>query len=459
MRSRLPMPTASPEQVGYRPQRKQELWHQCRAYESGFGGAKFGGKSFALIFEALRYVAHPRYRGIIFRRTYPNLAELIDRAKQFYPALGGEWNGSEHVWRFPSGAHIYFRQCPNEDSKLDYNGHEYQFMAFDQLEEFSATQYTFLLAQNRSGVPELQAYTRSTFNPGGIGHSWVKKRFVDHGTTTCAPWTAYNEDGIATGTRCFHFADIDDNPIGEAADPQYRTRLEGLPENERRALLHGDWDVFSGQFFGEWRRNVHLCEPFSPPDGWRVMAGYDYGYTAPACMLWAAISPLDAHQITVYQEYYRTGQSIKEQAVAMARTGEQASVILADPSIWNTSQVKAGAGTSLAQEFALHGIRMTPANNARVTGWQRVHQALRWQDVAADGTIETFAPELRVTRNCVHLIETLPGLVYDTAHVEDLDTDGEDHAADALRYLLMGIRASHVRTLRERRRQHLTFVL
>jgi hypothetical protein len=173
------------------------------------------------------------------------------------------------------------RHCHYEEDKYQYNRHEYHFMGFDQLEEFSETQYLYLMAQNRSGTADLAAYVRATFNPGGVGHAWVKHRFVDHGSRTCDPWTPENEQGDPLPSRCFHFANIDDNAAGEAADPLYRQRLDALPEEELRALKSGDWDVFAGQMFTEWRREKHVIDPRELPKEWPAWRAVDYGTARP----------------------------------------------------------------------------------------------------------------------------------------------------------------------------------
>ncbi len=408
----------------YQPQDSQDSWHQCYAYESGYGGAKYGGKSLALLAEAIRYIDHPGYRGVLFRVDYPRLSELMDRAQQRYPSIGGHWRGDSHTWAFPSGAQVLFRHCSTEDAKYAYNGHEYQFMGFDQAEEFSLSRYTYLLAQNRSGIPELQPFARSTFNPGGIGHGWVKQRFVEHGTTTCKPWMAYNDEGKPTGTRCFHFASIDDNPIGDQSDPSYRRRLEGLPAAERRALLHGDWNVFAGQVFGEWDPAVHVIEHFAVPRDWPRIRGYDYGWTDPSVMLWLARNPATG-QLVVYRELTVTETTVSQQAsmIRELTAGEHIHASLADPSIWATSQTAHGAGTSIAQEFALAGVGFVPANNARLAGWARLHELLATHDPQG----RRQAPGLVVMRNCREVIRTLPELVYDSHNVNDVDTHGDDH--------------------------------
>jgi hypothetical protein len=424
---------AAAEPLVYRPQPKQESWHRCPAYESGFGGAKFGGKSIALLMEAVRGVRHPRYHAVIFRRTYPRLQELLDRTWLWFPGNGARWDGDGHRWVWPSGGNIAFRHCQHEEDKYNYQGHEYQFMGFDQLEEFSESQYTYLLAQNRSGVPDLRAYTRSTFNPGGIGHGWVRKRFIDHGSTECAPWIETNEDGESLPRRCFHFANIDDNPIGDRADPTYRQRLQGLPEADRRALLYGDWDVFAGQFFTEWRRAAHVVTPSEIPEDWPRWRAVDYGGNAPMCCLWFARD--HDKRVHVYRELYQPGLLDREQAALIRDlTGdEKIRFTVADPSMWS----KQPNGLSIADVYVAGKVPILPANNDRKAGWNRVRSFLKAE--------EGREPMLRVSEMAANLIRTLPALVRDQHDVEDVDTDGEDHAADALRYGLMGASVQHGR--------------
>jgi hypothetical protein len=444
----------------YQPQPKQEGWHACSAYESGFGGAKFGGKSLALVMEATRYTWHPRYRGIIFRRTYPRLEELLDRAKQWYPGLGAVCTDGKD-WVFPSGAKILFRHCQSEDDKRAYHGHEYQFMGFDQLEEFTQTQYVFLLGQNRTGVADLVPYVRSTFNPGGVGHGWVKERFIEHGSTDCPPWTPVNDVGDDLQSRCFHFANIDDNRLGEEADPHYRQRLGNLAEADRRALLAGDWEVFAGQFFGEWRRELHTCEPFDLPAHWTTR-GYavDWGYGAPWSVhfyvrdedLWAS------HKLErwyAYRELYATKVDDEDQAdrIKAAREADEQVVkakdpkarltwaTVADPSMWNN---KPNSNHSAQQAYAGRGVHLTKANNDRVAGWARLRSFLRAHRVLSDGKREPLTPDgkpllLFMRERCPHAIRTLPALVYDERNVEDINQDPgvEDHCADEIRYWLM----------------------
>jgi hypothetical protein len=421
---------AAPPHLTYRPQPKQLPWHACPAFESGFGGTKGPGKTLSLLMESMRGVSHPRYRGIIFRRTYPRLQEVMDRAWEWFPLLGAKWNGDAHRWVFPSGAMISMRHCQNEEDKRNYHGHEYHFMGFDQLEEFSETQYTFLMAQCRSSVPEIKPYVRVNFNPGGIGHAWVKDRFLEHGTRECAPWTPTNEVGDPLPTRCFHFSNIYDNQILLESDPQYLQVLNSLPEQDRRALRDGDWDVFAGQVFTEWRREKHVIEPMALSPDWQRIRCTDYGSARPFVTLWLAIDK-SVPRVYVYREVSRPGLLASQQAKTVKElTGDDETIkfSVADPAMWIKSP---DSGKSIADIYWENGVSVRQANNDRLNGLARVREFMK---MAPDGR-----PHLQVFSSCLQLIKNLPALVYDAHKVEDVDTDGPDDEYDALRYGLMAI--------------------
>lgn len=423
----------APADLTYRPQLKQESWHACPAYESGFGGTKGPGKSLALVIAATRWISHRRYRAILFRRTYPRLRELIDRAHEWYPGLGGSWRGDDKEWIFPSGARIKMAHCQHEDDKRIYHGHEYHFMGFDQLEEFSETQYLFLMAQNRSSVAGIPTYIRSTFNPGGVGHGWVKDRFVDHGTSDCAPWLPVNDEDTELRSRCFHFSTIYDNRALLDADPEYIKTLQALPANERRALLDGDWDVFAGQYFSEWRREKHVIKPFAINPSWYLFRCIDYGTARPFVCLWLAadlstIATLGKPRIYVYREISKPGIFPASNQALMIQdhsNDEKYKFTVGDPAMWN----KTPSGDSVADDYRKGGVHMIPGNHDRINGWNKVHEGLR---DAPDGK-----PFVQVFETCTQLIKNLPSLVHDQHDVEDLDSDGPDDESDAFRYGLM----------------------
>jgi hypothetical protein len=415
--------------LSYTPQPTQWRWHECPAYESGYGGAKAGGKSLALLMEAVRYIDNPNYRAVLFRRTYPRLQELIERAYAWFPGLGGSWNGQERIWRFKSGATIKMGHVQNEEDKRIYHGHEMGFIGFDQLEEFTESQYLFLMAQNRSSDPTIPTCVRSTFNPGGIGHAWVKQRFLDHGTRECSPWTPYNDHEEALRPRCFHFSTIYDNQALLNADPHYIQTLQALPENERRALLEGDWDVFAGQYFQEWRRDKHVIRPIALDQAWPRWRCVDFGVARPFVCLWLCQDP-GTLRVYVYRELSRRNVTpASHQALLISDNSpetEHYRFTMGDPAMWIRAN---DSGRPLSDIYADEGVQMIPASNDRINGWQVVHEFLRDD---AEGV-----PMLQVFDTCTELIRNLPALVHDEHKVEDVNTDGPDDEADALRYGLM----------------------
>ena len=423
------MSVAFAEPLVYRPQVKQESWHQCPAYESGFGGTKGPGKTLAMLMEATRGIHHPRYRGIIFRRTYPRLQEVMDRAWQWFPSLGGHWDGDGRRWVFPSGANVAMRHCQHEEDKRNYHGHEYHFMGFDQLEEFTETQYLFLMAQGRSSVPEIKPYIRTTFNPGGIGHAWVKERFLDHGTRECAPWVPVNDAGSPLPTRCFHFSTIYDNAALLDADPQYLQVLDALPEEDRRALKDGDWDVFAGQMFTEWRRAHHVIEPGTIPKEYRRWRCIDDGVSRPFVCHWLA-QDMSTLRVYVYRSLSQRNvfPASKRAKMILDATpkGERILFTVGDPSMWNRSL---DTGVSVEDSYRSAGLLMQKGSNSRIDGLDRVREFL---SDAPDGK-----PYLQVFSTCTELIKNMPSLVRDPHNVEDVDTEGPDDEYDALRYGLM----------------------
>lgn len=216
-----------------------------------YGGAKGGGKSEALLHEGLRQVHIPEYHALILRRTFPQLQELIDRAKGEFPRYGARWVGRENRFIFPSGARYTFGHCQNEADKENYQGKEFHYIAFDELEQWFKSQFTFICMANRTKIARIKCYIRASANPGGVGHRWVRRLFLDGKK----PYETYKEEYVMPGvmgrtikltrTSCFIPARVFDNQIMLKANPGYLANLNSLPEDERRAYLYGDWDALS----------------------------------------------------------------------------------------------------------------------------------------------------------------------------------------------------------------------
>jgi hypothetical protein len=282
--------------------------------------------------------------------------------------------------------------------------------------------------RSAAGAP---CYIRGTANPGGIGQSWIKARFID----------GYEKEKIyrdaETGmTRVFIPAKVYDNKALLENDPGYVNRLKLLPGNLRRALLEGDWDVFAGQVFDEWKREKHVVKPFTlSGGGWYKFYALDWGYSRPYAIVKLAVNR--DGKVIVYGEIYGccageinkgTRKPSAEAAAEAFRDAAREGVneIVCDPSIWNRQD----DGASVAEKFEKAGFKCVRGNNDRINGWLAIHERLKQED-------EAGLPMLQVFDCCVHTIRTLPIMLPDPNRPEDVDTRQEDHLPDALRYGLM----------------------
>lgn len=442
--------------VIWEPQPKQVCFQERPEYEALYGGAAGGGKSDALLAEALRQVNIPHYRGIIFRKTFPQLSELIDKSKEIYlPAFPrARYNHSEHFWSFPSGAKIYFGSMQHEKDRINYQGKRYDFIAFDELTHFSWQEYSYMMSRNRPGGPGTRVYIRAATNPGGPGHGWVKDRFITAGPPfrpISGDYKVIDPAGKEIAVkrkRIFIPASVFDNKKLLDNDPNYLANLAMMPEAERKALLYGSWDSFDGQVFREWtndperyedRENTHVINPFPVPEDWKIYRGFDFGFAKPFSVGWYAVD----HERRIYRiaEYYgytgtpNTGIKINpvEIAAQIKRIEEEDKNLkgrtitgIADPSIFDESR-----GESIAEMMAKspNFVYWGKGDNTRIAGKMQFHYRFAFD---TDGL-----PMFYCFSNCKHFIRTIPSLVYDTKHVEDIDTTQEDHIYDECRYVLM----------------------
>ena len=417
--------------------RQREFLHRTED-EVLYGGAAGGGKTDALLIHGItRAITYPGSRHLFMRRTFKDLAlpgAAIDRSRQLLTGMAS-WRASDYRWEFPDygGSVFAFAHLENISDMYNYQGAQLDTILFDELTQFPEEPYQFMRSRNRATVPGIKPTIRAGTNPGNVGHGWVRKRWVD-----AAPWgepfPIRAESGAVIASGCFIPARVSDNQRLLERDPGYATRLEGLPEHLRRAYLDGDWDIFAGQVFTEWRRDKHVVRAFVVPKEWPRWCGVDFGYGAPWCCLWLARAPSGV--VYVYREAYQKGLSDWDQAKRIRREshGEDVRWVVADPSAFSRQP----NGKSIADVyFESGGIRLSRGNNDRLSGWQRVHEYLRLG-------VEGLDPGLQVFDTCRNLIRTLPALVYDDHKVEDVDHESGEgsHACDALRYALM---ASKVR--------------
>ena len=282
-----------------------------------YGGSAGGGKSYAMLADPLRYMGHPSFSGLLLRHTTEELRELIFKSQELYPKVwkGIKWSERKMQWVAPSGARLWMSYLDRDDDVLRYQGLAFSWIGFDELTQW-ATPYAwnYMRSRLRSTAPDLPVYMRATTNPGGRGHHWVKKMFIDpspYGKAFDATDIETNKvlkypeghekAGKSLFKRRFIPARLFDNPyLAESGD--YEAMLLSLPEQQRRQLLEGDWDIKEGAAFTEFDRNIHVVEPFKIPHNWVKFRSCDYGYGSYSAVLWFAVAP--SEQIVVYRELY-----------------------------------------------------------------------------------------------------------------------------------------------------------
>ena len=403
-----------------------------------YGGARGGGKSYAMLVDPLRYCHKNAHRALLIRRTMPELRDLINHSQQLYPKAypGAKWREQEKEWRFPSGARIEFGYAENLTDVLRYQGQSYTWIGIDELPQYSTPDiYNFLRSSLRSVDPEIPVYMRSTGNPGNVGSGWVKEMFVD----PAQPNTKFyleiqTPTGIRKISRRFIPAKLQDNPYLMQTEDYY-VMLASLPDVQKKQFLEGDWESYESSAFPEFSREVHVIEPFDIPRNFMRFRTCDWGYSSFACCLWIAVDY--DNNLYVYRELYTKNitADIFAQKVLNSETGEYIRYGVLDSSTWAR---RGDIGPSIAETMILEGCRWRPSDRSpgsRVNGKLEIHKRLRVNE-------DTERPSLFVFNNCLNLIRTLPMLPVDKNNPEDVDTHAEDHAYDALRYGCMS-RPSH----------------
>ena len=420
------------------PSERQREFFASTAAHTAYGGARGGGKSWAmrrkLVLLAMRYEG---LRLLLLRRTLAELREnhLLPLQSEL---LGfAEYKKEERTFRFPNGSRLTLGYCDCDADMLQYQGAEYDVIGFEEATHFRAEWMIFISTSLRTTKRDFRPRIYYTCNPGGVGHAYIKRLFIDR---------IYRE-GERAEDYCFIPARVYDNRVLMTADPDYVRRLEALPEHQRRAHLEGDWNVYEGQVFEEFtdspahyadRLHTHVIEPFTPPAHWQRYRSFDFGYAKPFSVGWW-VKDGDGRLYRILELY---GCAPREANVGVRWSPERIFaeiarverehpwlagfhiVGVADPAIWDASRGEAIAGTA-----ERCGVYFERGDNRRLAGWMQLHDRLRF-----DGE---GRPMLYVFRGCRDFLRTLPLLQYSRTSPEDVDTEQEDHIADETRYLCM----------------------
>lgn len=411
-----------------------------------YGGAAGGGKSYAMLADPLRYITHPQFSGLLLRHTTEELRELVWKSQELYPKIipGIKWSERKFQWEVPNGGRLWMSYLDRDEDVLRYQGLSFSWIGFDELTQWATPfAWNYMRSRLRTAASDLPVYMRASTNPGNRGHAWVKKMFIDPAPPNQSFWATdidtgdvmtypegHSRSGQPLFKRRFIPAKLSDNPfLTKSGD--YETMLLSLPEHQRRQLLEGDWDVAEGAAFPEFKRSIHVVEPYTIPSDWTRFRACDYGYGSFTAVLWFAVAPDES--LVVYRELYVTkvlAEDLAEQILKL-ESGERIRYGVLDSSCWAK---RGDTGPSIAERMILRGCKWRPSDRSsgsRVAGKNEIHRRLQ---------IDQFTGHPRITffQNCTQVIADLPSIPLDKTNPEDVDTKVKnDHTYDALRYGVM----------------------
>lgn len=419
------------------PNVKQKLFLADKHRHCAYGGARGGGKSWAVRVKATLLCC--RWEGLkvlIVRKTYKELINNhIVPLQAMLPREVARYNKTEKVFTFFNGSTIWFGYCANDSDLDQYQGAEYDVIFFDEATQLKEEwlKKINLAVRQPNGLPKRTYYT---CNPGGVSHNYIKRLFIDR----------KYEGAEIPENYSFTQALVTDNKALMEMQPEYKAELEALPPKLRKAWLEGSWDIFEGMFFEEFkddpehyedRQWTHVIAPFEIPKEWKIYRSFDWGYSKPfSCAWWAIDYDGVAYRILELYGCTKTANEgvkwIAPKVFAEIQRIENEHPWLkgkqiygvADPAIFS-----ADGGESIAETAQKYGVYFTPGDHQRIPGWMQIHYRMAFD--------ENGYPMMYVFNNCKGFIRTIPTLLYDEHKVEDLDTEGEDHIADETRYFCM----------------------
>lgn len=421
-------------------------------------GNRAGGKTDALLMIFARQVGKgwgAAWSGIIFRRTYKQLEDIIARSIRWFPRIfpGAYFNVAASRWEFPAGERLLLRYMWDRKDYEHYHGHEYPFIGWEELSNWPTNEcYELMKSCSRAAMPGMPRYIRGTTNSYGVGHAWLKAYFID-AAQGCVPV------GTPGLQRTHVYMDVEDNAPFLQADPDYITRLDAITdENLRKAWRYGSWDIVAGAYFADvWRPAIHVLEPFPIPGRWKLDRTHDWGESKPFCTLWYAESNGEEVEIApsvkrswpkgtlfvIAEDYGWNGKPNEGIRITATAIAQRVKATEERMKVWGRVQPGPAdlpamrSGQSLEQDMAQVGIRWLPPDKgpgSRVTGWARIYEYL---ENATKSPQER--PGLFIFTTCTNLIRTLPALPRDEKDPDDIDSESEDHAGDALRMKLLNV--------------------
>jgi phage terminase large subunit len=425
--------------IALQPKQRQFLETIESTSVTFYGGAKGGGKSKGLqLIMLYRRLKYPGSHGAIFRRTYPELeGNHIRPLFEAFPQLRSYWSESKKLLTLPNGSTLQFCHCQNENDVGLYQGREFHDLAIDEAGQWTEQMFRTLQGSNRSSKPGIRPRTILTGNPGGIGHGWLKRLFIER---------RFNEREIPE-SYAFIQALVDDNKALVDNDPDYITRLESEPnEALRRAFRYGDWNVFAGQFFQELSKEHHFIKPFPIPAHWNRFGAYDFGFNHPAAFGWFAND--EDGNTYLYRELVLSGQRVDQFAKRLLEHPDTTKIypIVAGHDCWTTKGVLRDEPQppTIAEEFARHGIRLQKAVIDRIQGAAQLRSYLALRGYPnPESTIKR--PRFFIFDTCPISFDAISRMIYDPDRPEDVlkvdATEGNlmsgDDAYDMVRYGLM----------------------
>jgi hypothetical protein len=449
----------------------QTKFLECPLFEVLYEGTRGPGKTDALIMDFASETGQglgEAWRGILFRRSYPELADVIAKTKKWYSQMkdAPSFNEAKSTWTWPTGEQLLLRHMARPDDYWSYHGHEYPWIGWEEVTTWPNDEcYVRMMSCCRSSNAEVarRARVRSTTNPYGVGHNWVKERWQLPRMRNRAIMNPTSREGEPEPPRMAIHGTVYENKRLLDADPNYISRLRASARNEAelKAWLHGSWDIVAGGMFDDvWNRAHHVILNFPIrliPDGWRIDRSFDWGSSKPFSVGWWAESngePLLWEGRTIgavrgdlirFAEWYgwtgrrNEGLKLLPAEVAQGIIDREDDMGIrgrtragpADSAIWDAS-----TGVSIEATMRAKGVTWTPADKgpgSRKQGWEAIRQRLKSALPPPHGGVRE-APGLFVCDRCIQFQQTLPFLSRWDKDMDDVDTEAEDHIADEVRY-------------------------